>query len=76
MTVQTVMVPRLLQPFDNCDACRNYAVVRSHVLAPAMVTRRRETGETQYEIVTRYMTGVHERHLAGLPILPGEVVPR
>jgi hypothetical protein len=53
-----------------CLACRGYAILRSHVVAPALLARRLETGETNTEIVTRYMIGVHDRHLAGLPILP------
>jgi hypothetical protein len=56
---------------DDCQQCRDYADVRTLVLVPAMAERCEETGETPKQIADRFMLGVHARHLAGLPIMPG-----
>jgi len=57
--------------YRNCYDCITYAEARMSVVVPAMAERREETGETAQQILDRYMTGVHARHLAGLPILSG-----
>lgn len=53
-----------------CPACIGYAQVRQPVIVPAMAARAQVTGETTIEILDRFMGGVHDRHLAGLPIMP------
>jgi hypothetical protein len=54
--------------FHDCPTCIAYSSRRLPVLAPAMARRLRDTGETSAEILTRYMTGVHDRHVAGLSL--------
>jgi hypothetical protein len=56
--------------YVTCPDCMDYAEQRRPVLVPAMADARKATGETSDEILTRFMTGVHARHLSGLPILP------
>jgi hypothetical protein len=51
--------------YRNCPDCTAYAERRMPVLAPAMAETLAKTGETSQQILDRYMTGVHERHLAG-----------
>lgn len=58
-----------MRAFENCPDCIEYAEARVSVLTPAFVERREVTGETAQQIIDRYMSGVHTRHLAGLPIL-------
>jgi hypothetical protein len=55
--------------YRNCPDCIAYGEARMTVVVPAMAERRAETGETSQQILDRYMGGVHQRHLAGLPIL-------
>ena len=57
--------------YRTCQTCIEYAEVRRPVIVPALVDRSVETGETSEQILDRFMGGVHERHLSGLPILPG-----
>lgn len=52
-----------------CGPCASYAATRLPTLASALARRCEETGETSQEIVDRFMAGVHDRHLSGLPIL-------
>jgi hypothetical protein len=49
--------------FETCPTCLAYAERRLPVLAPAMVAEMDRTGETSQQIVDRYMTAVHVRHL-------------
>jgi len=58
--------------YVTCPSCIEYAQIRQSVLAPAFVARKRQTGESTQQILDRFMTGVHARHLDGLPILPSE----
>lgn len=58
---------------DRCFECLFYMAVRQQVLLPALRRRRHQTGESAPEIIDRFMTGVHARHEAGLPIMPEEV---
>jgi hypothetical protein len=51
-----------------CVTCIEYAEGRTPVLIPAMHERRMETGETSQQILDRYMTGVHKRHMNGLSL--------
>jgi hypothetical protein len=62
-------------PYRECVDCIVYVQLRQPVLAPAMAAVKRVTGETSRQILDRYMGGVHDRHLAGLPILPGQAAP-
>lgn len=54
--------------YEICPECMIYASGRTGVLPRAMAAVRTETGETSKEILDRYMTGVHERHLSGLSL--------
>lgn len=54
--------------FHDCPTCIAYMSRRFPVLAPAMARRLCDTGETSAGILARYMTGVHDRHLAGLTL--------
>jgi hypothetical protein len=56
--------------YRTCQTCREYGEARMSTLVPAMAARRAETGETSEQILDRYMNGVHERHMSGLPVLP------
>jgi hypothetical protein len=56
--------------YSECSDCIDYMAVRQRVVMPAMGRRMIDTGETARQILDRFMAGVHERHLAGLPILP------
>lgn len=58
--------------YHTCPACIEYGEVRFSVLTPALAKRSDETGETAQQILDRYMSGVHDRHLSGLPILPSK----
>ena len=60
--------------YRNCSDCIEYAEVRRPAIVPAMHHHRQVTGETSEQILDRFMRGVHQRHLAGLPILPAEAV--
>lgn len=53
-----------------CPTCTRYAEKRMTVLVPAMAEHCQRTGEDPTRCLNRYMSGVHNRHLAGLPILP------
>lgn len=55
--------------YKGCATCIEYIDARAHVLAPAFTKHRAKSGETASQILERYMTGVHQRHLSGLPIL-------
>ena len=59
-----------MKPYRLCSTCIEYAEERMPLLTQPMADRRAETGETSVQILDRYMTGVHARHLSGLPILP------
>lgn len=59
-----------MSAYYDCTKCLVYMAERQGVVIPAMAERRAETGETSQQILDRYMTGVHDRHLSGLPILP------
>lgn len=61
-----------LAPFHTCPTCQEYGLARQPVLVPAMREQCDRSGETPDEVLVRYMTGVHQRHLAGLPIMPGQ----
>lgn len=56
--------------WSNCDICEDYFTKREHVLEPAMTEHSRQTGEARPLTFLRFMRGVHDRHLSGLPILP------
>lgn len=58
--------------YEDCRDCFVYGQRRMEVLIPALHERRIQTGETAQQILDRFMTGVHSRHLSGLPILPEE----
>jgi hypothetical protein len=58
-------------PYLSCETCIEYLDARKSVLSPALAERADETGENVITALTRYMAGVHARHLSGLPILPG-----
>lgn len=64
---------KINQPYKSCNRCSLYGIARADVLAPAFADRILHHGETYPEVLDRLMIGVHARHLAGLPILPGEV---
>jgi hypothetical protein len=54
--------------YHDCFECIGYMERRRTVLLPAMARRRSETGETAQQILDRYMSGVHRRHLSGLSL--------
>ena len=54
--------------YQDCPTCIGYAEDRRPVLVPALADRRAVTGESSQEILDRYMSGVHDRHLAGLSL--------
>jgi hypothetical protein len=59
--------------FRDCSVCAAYAEVRMPVVIPEMaaaIVRRNVSAEV---VLTEFMSGVHERHLARLPTFPGEV---
>lgn len=60
------------QPYASCAACMSYAAARRPVLAPAFADTSLRTGEDPVALIDRYMTGVHQRHLDGLPLLKEE----
>jgi hypothetical protein len=57
--------------YVTCPDCIEYGSVRFSILTAALAVRSQQTGETSQQILDRYMDGVHQRHLSGLPILPG-----
>jgi hypothetical protein len=57
--------------YQTCTDCIDYMEARHAVIVPALAERREETGETAQQILDRYMGGVHDRLLAGFPILSG-----
>lgn len=54
--------------YVNCEICITYAEGRITVLPQAIVAEKAKTGESSQEVLDRYMTGVHDRHLAGLSL--------
>ena len=54
--------------YVNCETCITYAEGRITVLPQAIVDDEAKTGESSQEVLDRYMTGVHERHLSGLSL--------
>ena len=54
--------------FHGCRECIHYFADRGDLLKPAMADRIRQTGESAGQILERYMTGVHNRHLSGLSL--------
>lgn len=54
--------------YEDCRDCFLYGQRRMSVLIPAMHEQRMKTGETARQILDRYMTGVHARHLSGLSL--------
>lgn len=57
--------------YETCPDCIGYAVRRLPAILDAMATETERTGETARQIIDRYMTGVHDRHLAGKDIRHG-----
>lgn len=56
------------QPYRECPVCVEYADRRRSVLGPAVAEHCFRTEEPVAETIDRYMTGVHQRHLAGLSL--------
>ena len=54
-----------MSTFHECPDCIAYMERRKRVVVPAIAETCTKTGETASAILDRYMTGVHERHLAG-----------
>ena len=57
-----------MSDYADCEICITYAEGRITVLPQAIVDEKAKTGETSQEVLDRYMTGVHERHLSGLSL--------
>lgn len=60
------------ETYVTCPTCMDYAEQRRPVLVPAIREHCDRTSEAPDEALNRYMTGVHARHLSGLPIMPGQ----
>ena len=54
-----------------CRECSTYATVRMPLVFRHTAQRVKDNGSLLSRFYDRYMGGVHQRHLAGLPILPG-----
>lgn len=54
--------------YETCPACIEYAVRRLSAILEHLADAADKTGETARQIIDRYMTGVHDRHLAGKDI--------
>ena len=54
--------------YYNCQTCILYANGRVSVLPQAIVDYGAKGDETAAEVLDRYMTGVHARHLSGLSL--------
>lgn len=57
-----------MNEYETCDTCITYAEGRVTVLSQAIVDEKAKTGESSQDVLDRYMTGVHYRHLAGLSL--------
>lgn len=56
--------------WTDCEICEIYVDHRMPVVYPHVVLLEIFTGEPRPLILRRFMHGVHDRHRAGLPILP------
>ena len=57
-----------MSDYETCAECSTYAEARMQIFVPSLSKERAKTGETGEEIVDRYMSGVHYRHLAGFSL--------
>jgi len=67
-TARTVAIKVQMPEFLDCSTCREYAERRRNVVVPALIRRAGERGMHVRRLAQLYMTGVHRRHLNGLPL--------
>jgi hypothetical protein len=60
---------------QGCEPCTEYLAARLPVLHPFIGRRAVTDGSTKRVVLWDYMTRVHRRHLAGLPLAAGSYVP-
>lgn len=54
--------------YVECETCITYAEGRITVLPQAIADEKAKTGESSQEVLDRYMTRVHYRHIAGFSL--------
>lgn len=54
--------------YVNCATCATYLNARESALWPALDDHAAASGETRGVVIHRYMSGVHDRHLAGFSL--------
>ncbi|WP_155992102.1 hypothetical protein [Nocardioides sp. URHA0032] len=57
-----------MSTYHNCGECIAYMERRRKVLLPAMAAHCERTGEYAADALHRYMSGVHDRHVAGMSL--------